>query len=186
MTYQEIVAKAKEMYESVDASNISEHIAYQFNVTGEGEGAFYMEITGGQVKVEPYDYADRDAMITTSAENLFRMAAGQLDPVQAYTTGEIKVEGDLGKAAILKELSEKAAEAAKPEEPTKTEQAETEEEPVKTEQAETEEEPAKTEPVETEEEPVKTEETVTTAEEPAAKKKPGSKKKVRGNRNKKK
>jgi putative sterol carrier protein len=109
MTYQEIVAKAKEMYEGVDAGNITEHIAYQFNVTGEGEGAFYMEITEGKIKVEPYDYVDRDALITTSAENLLKIAKAELDPVQAYLTGKIKVEGNLGKAAMLKELSAKAA-----------------------------------------------------------------------------
>jgi putative sterol carrier protein len=176
MTYQEIVAKAKEMYEGVDAGNITEHIAYQFNVTGEGEGAFYMEITEGKIKVEPYDYVDRDALITTSAENLLAIATAKLDPVQAYLTGKIKVEGNLGKAAMLKELSAKAAAAVKvTEEPAKIA------EPVQKEVAG---EPAKAaEPVQKEvaAEPDKTESP--TAPAP---KKPVSKKKVRGNRNKKK
>ena len=44
MTYEQIVAKMKEAYEGVDASNIGEHIAYQFNITGEGEGIFYLEV----------------------------------------------------------------------------------------------------------------------------------------------
>jgi putative sterol carrier protein len=176
MTYQEIVAKAKEMYEGVDASSITEHIAYQFNVTGEGEGAFYMEINEGKIKVEPYDYVDRDALITTSAENLLAIANAGLDPVQAYLTGKIKVEGNLGKAAMLKELSAKAAAAVKvTEEPAKIA------EPVQKEVAG---EPAKAaEPVQKEvaAEPDKTESP--TAPAP---KKPVSKKKVRGNRNKKK
>jgi len=112
MTYQEIVEKAKELYEGVTC-DIQEHIAYQFNVTGEGEGAFYMEISEGKIHVEPFEYYDRDALITTTAENLLEIATAELDPVHAFLTGKIKVQGDIGKASMLKELSEKAAETAK-------------------------------------------------------------------------
>ena len=41
MTYEEIVASVKTAYADVDASHITDHVAFQFNVTGEGEGAFY-------------------------------------------------------------------------------------------------------------------------------------------------
>lgn len=110
MTYQELVAKAKEMYECVDAGSIQGHIAYQFNITGEGEGAFYLEVSNGRIHVEPYEYYDRDAIITTTAENLLKIAAAELDPVHAYLTGQIKVQGDLKKAELLRDISVKAAE----------------------------------------------------------------------------
>jgi putative sterol carrier protein len=205
MTYQEIVAKVKETYEKVDASSIQEHIAFQINVTGEGEGAFYMEIADGKLRVEPYDYYDRDALIITSAENLFKIAEAQLDPVQAYTDGIIGVEGNLGKAAILKELSAKAAAKVatpakaeapvKAEEPAKTEEPVKAEAPAKTEEPVKAETPAKVEESVKAEAPAKTEEPVKAetpakaeepekAEEAAPKKAVSSKKKVRGNRKK--
>lgn len=105
MTYVELVEKIKSAYADVDASFISEHVAFQFNIKGEAEGAFYVEIADGKVKVEPYEYFDRDVLVTTSAENLLNIASGKLDPVKAYFTGKIKVEGNLGKAVLLKELS---------------------------------------------------------------------------------
>ena len=49
-------------------SDIHEHLAYQFNITGEAEGIFYVEVKEGTLYVEPYEYFDRDAMFTCSAE----------------------------------------------------------------------------------------------------------------------
>lgn len=56
------------------------------------------------MSVAPYDYYDRDVLVTASAATLLEIAAGQLDPVKAFLTGRIKAQGNLGKAAFLKEL----------------------------------------------------------------------------------
>lgn len=106
LTYEELVKKAKAKYESADASKVKEHVAIQFNVTGEVEGAFYLEIKDGKAYVEPYEYFDRDVIVTTSAETLVKMAEGKLAMEAAYLTGKIKAEGNLGKALLLKELKE--------------------------------------------------------------------------------
>ena len=107
MTYEEIVKKVKTAAKKADASSIKEHVAFQFNITGEGAGAFYLEIDNGEVKVEPYEYYDRDVLITSSADNIIKMMNGKLDPVLAFTIGKIKVEGGLGKALILKDAIKK-------------------------------------------------------------------------------
>lgn len=107
MTYEELVAKVKAAYGDVDAGAIKEHVAFQFNVTGEAAGAFYVEIADGKVNVEPYEYHDRDILVTASADTILQLAEGKLDPVKAYFTGKLKAQGDLGKAGFLKELSEK-------------------------------------------------------------------------------
>lgn len=104
MTYHEIVKRIQEAYKNVDASKVEEHIAIQFNITGEGEGAFYMEVKDGNVYVEPYDYFDRDVLVTASAAELLKVLEGELDLVAAYTTGRIKAEGNLGKVLKMKEF----------------------------------------------------------------------------------
>lgn len=104
MTYEEIVAKVRDNFKDADVSAIKEHLAYQFNITGEGEGAFYVEVKDGQLFIEPYEYYDRDAIFICSANTLFKMIGGKLDPVAAFTVGKLKVEGDLGKALMLKEF----------------------------------------------------------------------------------
>lgn len=102
MTYEEFFAKVKEKFMDADVSDITEHLAYQFNITGEAEGIFYVEVKDGNLYVEPYDYYDRDVIFTASAENLMKIAEGKLDPVLAFTMKKIKVEGNMDKALKLK------------------------------------------------------------------------------------
>ena len=77
MTYAEMFAKVKGMLMDADVSDIHEHLAYQFNITGEAEGIFYAEVKEGQLYVEPYEYFDRDAMFTCTAETLFKTGGRQ-------------------------------------------------------------------------------------------------------------
>lgn len=104
MTYADMFSKVKGMLMDADVSDIHEHLAYQFNITGEAEGIFYAEVKGGQLYVEPYEYFDRDAMFTCSAETLFKIAEGRTDPILAVTLGRLKVEGNIDKALKLKDL----------------------------------------------------------------------------------
>ena len=104
MTYADMFSKVKGMLIGADVSDIHEHLAYQFNITGEAEGIFYAEVKDGQLYVELYEYFDRDAMFTCSAETLFKIADGKTDPSLAVTLGKLKVEGNIDKALRLKDL----------------------------------------------------------------------------------
>lgn len=104
MTYEEIVMKVRNTFKDADVSRIDQHLAYQFNITGEGEGAFYVEVKDGELHIEPYEYYDRDAVFICAADVLFKIISGKLDPIAAFTLGKLKVEGDLGKALLLKEF----------------------------------------------------------------------------------
>ena len=104
MTFEEMFAEVKQRLAGADVSHIREHLAYQFNITGEAEGIFYAEVKDGQLYVEPYEYFDRDAMFTCTAETLFKLADGKTDPILAVTLGKLKVEGNIDKALRLKDL----------------------------------------------------------------------------------
>ncbi|MDY6353595.1 MAG: SCP2 sterol-binding domain-containing protein [Lachnospiraceae bacterium] len=114
MTYQELVSKLKDTYQEKDASKISEHLAIQFNIQGEAEGALYLEIANGQLHIEPYEYYDRDILVTTSAADLLALAQGSLDILEAYQSGKISAEGNLAKALLLNEIVTGSSEAPSP------------------------------------------------------------------------
>lgn len=107
MTYEEIFEKVKELFSTADVSDVQEHLAYQFNIVGEGEGAFYAEIKDGKLYIEPYEYYDRDALFICEAGVLFKVISGKLDPVVAFTIGKLKVEGSIEKALKLKDFVKK-------------------------------------------------------------------------------
>lgn len=107
MTYAEFFYEIKNKFMGTDISDIKEHLAYQFNIEDKDvDGIFYVEAKDGQLLVEPYEYYDRDAMFTSDADTLMRIAEGELDPVWAFTTGKLKVEGNIDKALRLKEIIE--------------------------------------------------------------------------------
>ena len=104
MTYSEFFAEVKGVFMDADVSDVTEHLAFQFNITGDAEGIFYVEVKDGKLYVEPYEYYDRDAMFICTAERLRKIAEGTLDPVNAFLTGRLKVEGNIDKALKLKSL----------------------------------------------------------------------------------
>lgn len=106
MTYGEMFADVKGRFAEADVSDIKEHLAYQFNITGEAQGIFYVEVKEGSLYVEPYEYFDRDAMFICDADTLIKIAEGKLDPIMAVTLQKLKVEGNIDKALKFKDLVE--------------------------------------------------------------------------------
>ena len=94
MMYEELVARVREAMKVVQVSREVGHVAYQFNVEGEGEGYFYVELDDGRVNVMPYEYYDRDLIVVTTAEVILQMLEGKITPRGAYTNGLLKVYGD--------------------------------------------------------------------------------------------
>lgn len=104
MTYEQIVEEMRKLIAKKDVSKVKEHLAYQFNITGEGEGIFYLEVEGGRAHVEPYEYYDRHAIFVCEADVLFDIINGELDPIKAFEMKKLEVGGDLTKALKLKEF----------------------------------------------------------------------------------
>ena len=100
------MATVKKKAKEIDASK-TDFLAVQVNLSGksdEGGGVFYVEIKNGKVSAEPYEYNDRSCAITMTPENFLKFLDGKLDPVLAFTTGKLKVEGDVGKALEFSKL----------------------------------------------------------------------------------
>ena len=125
MTYEEVVKLAQETYGKADASNVSEHVAIQFNVSGEAAGAFYLEVKDGKVDIQPYEYFDRDVIVNVEDKVLVDIINGKLGIEKAYLTGKVKAEGNLKKALVLKELvvKKEAKKAPAKKAPAKKEEA---------------------------------------------------------------
>lgn len=97
MTYEQVVSKVKDKFANADASSIDGVKALQINLEGKNvNGIFYIEVKDHNVNVEPYEYYDRNAIVTVNPTNLLKILDGKLDAVEAYTKGKVTVEGDLG------------------------------------------------------------------------------------------
>lgn len=115
MSYEEIVKKAKQAAKKLDVKAIEEHIAVQFDIVGDGEGAFYVEVKDGTVSVEPYEYYDNDGKVTASADVILALISGKLSAEEALTHGSVSVKGDGGKVMMLANALNVKAEKKAPE-----------------------------------------------------------------------
>lgn len=97
MNLQELIDKLRKIAEKIDVS-AEGFLAVQVNIKDADPGVFYVEVKDHKINIEPYEYNDRDCLVTISMSNFNKLIDGSLDPVAAYTLGKIKVEGDIGKA----------------------------------------------------------------------------------------
>ena len=114
MTYADFFYEVKNKFMETDISDIKEHLAFQFNIEDEEAGGiFYVEAKEGELHVEPYEYHDRDAVFIASPDTFMKIAEGKMDPVLAFTTQKLKVEGNIEKAPRLKEIIDSKQKKAK-------------------------------------------------------------------------
>lgn len=98
MSYEEIISIARENLKKTVSKNSVENTAVEFNIYGEGEGAFYIEIKDGKVSLEPYEYYDRDAKIIISGNELEKIINREKTPEESFSEGTLTVEGNIDKA----------------------------------------------------------------------------------------
>ena len=117
MTYEELVSFVEKNLKKAEAKKIEEHIAVEFDVYGEGEGAFYVEVNEGEISALPYEYYDRDAKVFITAEELVKIINNEKTPQESFEEGILMIEGNIDAASKLITLikaPEKKTAAKKP------------------------------------------------------------------------
>ena len=79
-------------------------VAIQFSITGEGGGEWYTEIRGGICRVEAGTCLNPSCTIRMDAVDFLDMMSGKLPAMLAFTSGKLKIGGDLMKAQLIGKL----------------------------------------------------------------------------------
>lgn len=103
MTYEKIFNEIQKNFKKAKISDFTGEFAFQFNITGEGEGIFYAAYKNGILSIEPYDYKDNDVIFTADGKTLTDIAAGKLEPIDAINSGKLFIDGnrELAKELML-------------------------------------------------------------------------------------
>lgn len=91
--------------ENVDAAT-APNAVYQFNITGDGGGEYNLDLTKGKTSdfVGQGKHDSPGATITVSSEDWLGMLNGTLNPMQAFMSGKIKIDGDMTLAMSLQQV----------------------------------------------------------------------------------
>ena len=101
MTFFEMFDAAKAGLANANVSGLNGHIAIQIEVTEDGCGIFYVEITDGVLNVQPYDYRDNTAAVTLPHSTLFALLRRETTLPEAVAQEKAFVQGCMESAAQL-------------------------------------------------------------------------------------
>lgn len=73
----------------------------QFNLAGEGGGAWYLVVKDGKCEVKQGAAPAPKATVNTDAATWVGINTGAVNPMQAFMTGKIKVQGNMGELMKL-------------------------------------------------------------------------------------
>ncbi len=73
-------------------------VILQFKFTGAEPGDWYAEIKDGKVSVQPGVHPSPKMTLTADSDDYIKLFTGQLDPMQAFMAGKLKLSGDLNLA----------------------------------------------------------------------------------------
>jgi len=97
-----IFAKMPEAFDAAAAAG--KNVVFQFSISGPGGGDWVVAVKDGACKVEAGKTEKPTTTIKMADADFLQLIAGTLDGMQAYSSGKLKVEGDIMKSQLIARL----------------------------------------------------------------------------------
>ena len=79
-------------------------VVFQYNIGGEGGGDWYCVISDGDCRVQAGVHDKPICTLMMEAADFLNMMNGKLAAMQAYTSGKLKISGDIMKSQLIEKL----------------------------------------------------------------------------------
>jgi NAD(P)-dependent dehydrogenase (short-subunit alcohol dehydrogenase family)/acyl dehydratase/putative sterol carrier protein len=79
-------------------------VVFQFSISGEGGGDWMVAVKDGTCKVDAGVHVKPNTTIKMAGTDFLTMMSGKMTAMQAYTSGKIKIEGDLMKSQLIEKI----------------------------------------------------------------------------------
>ncbi len=80
------------------------NVLFQFAISGPGGGDWVVAVKDGTCKIEAGTTEKPTTTIRMADGDFLQLIAGKLDGMQAYSSGKLKVEGDIMKSQLIGKL----------------------------------------------------------------------------------
>jgi len=79
-------------------------VVFQFVISGDGGGDWYCVIKDGTCMIEAGVHQKSGCTLKIADADFLNMMNGILPPMQAYTSGKLRIEGDIMKSQLIEKL----------------------------------------------------------------------------------
>ncbi len=80
------------------------NVTILFDLSGDNGGLFWLKVADGAVEAGEGPVSDPAMTMKASADDWFAVATGQMNPLHAFMTGKVKIQGDMGLAMKLQTM----------------------------------------------------------------------------------
>jgi putative sterol carrier protein len=99
---KEVFSRVPEAFDPNAAKNVN--AVFQFDITGQGGGNWNVEVKAGTCQVSEGKANAPTVTVTMSSETWLAMANKQINAMQAFMSGKLKVSGDIMLAQRIPDL----------------------------------------------------------------------------------
>jgi putative sterol carrier protein len=99
---KEVFEKVTEFFNTTSAQGMD--AVFQFDITGDEGGIWNVIVKDGVCQVQEGTHAAPTVTLTMSAEDWLAMVNKELNPMQAFMSGQLSVNGDIMLAQRIPEL----------------------------------------------------------------------------------
>ena len=79
-------------------------VVFQFDISGAGGGSWFITVKDGSCEVAQGSQGSPTTTIKMGDDDFVKMMSGELNAMSAFTSGKLKVEGDLMKSQLIEKL----------------------------------------------------------------------------------
>ena len=79
-------------------------VIFQYIISGDGGGEWFNTIQGGDCRVDACAHEKPGCTLKMSDSDFLDLMNGKLPAMQAYTSGKLKIEGDIMKSQLIEKL----------------------------------------------------------------------------------
>ena len=97
LTAKDIVAEMPRHFKAANADGINADV--QLHLTGNEGGDWVVSLRSGRCSVSPGSVANPRVNLSADARDFVGVVTGRVNPMMAFMTGKLRVEGDMALAA---------------------------------------------------------------------------------------
>lgn len=101
-TVNEVFANMGQVFKADKAAGVDS--VFQFDLSGGNGGKYWLKVSDGKYEYGEGQHENPSVTLIASADDYIKIANGDMNAMSAFTSGKLKVKGEMGLALKLQSL----------------------------------------------------------------------------------